>query len=42
LMEYKQDRKTGQFLEDYPKENDHFCDACRYSLECIYMNYGLF
>lgn len=42
LMEYKQDRKTGMFLEDYPKEADHTIDAVRYANEEEYMKRGLF
>ena len=42
LMEYKQDRKTGQFLEDYPKEADHGIDATRYAMENESMKLGLF
>lgn len=42
LMEYKKDRKTGQFLEDYPKIDDHGVDAVRYGCEQIYLQYGLF
>ena len=41
-MEYKQDRKTGQFLEDYPKEADHSIDAVRYAVEQDSMKLGLF
>lgn len=42
LMEYKQDRRTGLFLEDYPKEADHGIDATRYAYENIYLMLGLF
>lgn len=42
LMEYKQDKRTGQFMEDYPKEADHGIDATRYSYEEIYLALGLF
>lgn len=41
-MEYKQDRKTGQFLEDYPKEADHSIDAVRYGVERDSLRLGLF
>lgn len=41
-MEYKQDRRTGQFLEDYPKEADHSIDAVRYGMEQEIMTRGLF
>lgn len=42
LMEYKQDRRTGQFLEEYPKEADHTIDAVRYGNENEIMKRGLF
>ena len=42
LMEYKQDRRTGQFIEDYPKEADHGIDATRYAMENESMRLGLF
>ena len=42
LMEYKQDRRTGEFMEDYPKEADHSIDAVRYAVEQDSMKLGLF
>ena len=42
LMEYKQDRRTGEFMEDYPKEADHSIDAVRYAVEVDSMKLGLF
>lgn len=42
LMEYKQDRRTGLFLEDYPKEADHGVDALRYAYESEYVKLGMF
>jgi hypothetical protein len=41
-MEYKQDRRTGEFMEDYPKEADHSIDAVRYAVEQDSMKLGLF
>lgn len=41
-MEYKQDKKTGLFLEDYPKEADHAIDAARYGVEQDSKKLGLF
>ena len=42
LMEFKQDKRTGEFMEDYPKEADHSIDAVRYAVEVDSMKLGLF
>lgn len=42
IMEFKQNKKTGEFLEDFPKEADHAIDATRYAYENEYMKRGLF
>lgn len=42
LMEFERDRVTGEFIEDYPKVNDHGIDSVRYALVREFQQRGLF
>lgn len=41
MCEFKKDR-NGDFIEDYPKQNDHFIDSVRYAVEKYARIRGLF